>query len=367
MESILLSEGYGYKDLDKKIPVEVEKTTFRIGSVTKNFTATAIMQLLEQGKLDLHTDVNKYLKNVQLKAKGDQPITIHHLLTHTAGYDESFKNMGGTPMTLEKYVSVAMPAQVREIGTESVYSNYSYAVLGKVIEDVSGMTYEEYIQTHIFERLDMKGAGFGQDSRLSKSYFWDGSKMMSAPFMTINGKSAGDIYATAPDLAKYMMAQLQSGELKEELLQTETSKMMQATHFAIDSKVAGISYGLFEDVKRKHRAVVHGGSVDGFQSLMYLIPDKGIGIFLATNGADGYLLNDRFIKQFNEDFYPDVKLQTPSTSTTPMTQLKSELEGSYRLMRYVHQGYAKVSQLLQAPIPIKVIGDGKVDAIADPR
>ncbi|WP_165875937.1 serine hydrolase domain-containing protein [Hazenella coriacea] len=357
---VLLSEGYGYRDLEGKIPVQVDQTTFRIGSVTKNFTTTAIMQLYEQGKLDLHADVNKYLKNVQLKGKGDQPITIHHLLTHTVGYDESFKNMGGTPMSLEKYISIATPAQVRNPGTEAVYSNYSYAVLGKVVEDVSGQTYEQYIQSHIFDPLEMKGASFGRDSRLSKSYLSNGSQIVSTPYMPINGKPAGDIHATAPDLAKYMMAQLQSGKFKETLLKQQSSELMQSTHFSIDSKVSGIGYGLFEDVKRKHRAVVHGGSVDGFQSLMYLIPEKGVGIFLSTNGAEGFFLNDTFVKQFNKDFYPDSIIQTPSSSTTPMTQLKSELEGQYRTMRHAHHGYAKVSKLLQSPVQITVIGDGKI-------
>jgi CubicO group peptidase (beta-lactamase class C family) len=141
----LFSEGYGFADLEKNTKVDPNSTVFRIGSVTKNFTATAIMQLYEQGKVDLKADINQYLKGFKIHGKNNKPITLDNLLTHTSGFDEYYEDLSGKSESMQKFMETHIPKMINEPGVETLYSNYGYALLGYIIDMVSGEKYDQYI------------------------------------------------------------------------------------------------------------------------------------------------------------------------------------------------------------------------------
>ena len=155
---LVFTKGYGYQDIDRAIPVDPYKTLFRIGSTTKLFTWTSVMQLVEQGKLDLDKDVNTYLKDVQIPATYDKPITLRHIMTHTSGFEEGFlgyliTNDPETQIPIKEAMQRHMPARVRPPGVMPSYSNYATALAGLIVEQVSGEPYNDYIARHVFEPL----------------------------------------------------------------------------------------------------------------------------------------------------------------------------------------------------------------------
>src|SRR4030095_12265782 len=153
------AKGYGWADVDKRIPVNPETTMFRIGSVSKLFTWTSVMQLVEQGKLDLNTDINRYL-DFQIPATYPEPITLAHVMTHTPGFEEDSRDLCTTDSAhitpMGKWLPTHMPKRVRPPGTFSSYSNWATATAGYIVERASGKSWDEYIEANILGPLGME-------------------------------------------------------------------------------------------------------------------------------------------------------------------------------------------------------------------
>ena len=155
---ILLKKGYGLADLEAKRPMSPDKTIVRIGSIGKVFTATAVMQLVEQGKLGLDDDVNHHLKDFQLDASFPEPVRVKHLLTHTGGFDDDYikQALSATEVVpLGQYLATRMPPRVMPAGEFFSYSNHGIALAGYLVEAVSGIPYEQYVREHILQPLEM--------------------------------------------------------------------------------------------------------------------------------------------------------------------------------------------------------------------
>ena len=161
---IFLAKGYGYADLEQQIPVVADRTVFCVGGNTKLFTATAIMQLVEKGLLNLNDDVNQYLPNFQIENNYPQPLTIANLLTHTAGFDNSFIGImalsASDIVPLGEHLAAKMPKLVRSPGEVIVGCNYSYGLLGYIVELVAGIPFSQYIKENILQPLQMNHSGF---------------------------------------------------------------------------------------------------------------------------------------------------------------------------------------------------------------
>src|SRR5256886_4023608 len=176
---VLFAKGYGYADVEAKKPVTADQTLFRPGSISKLFTATAVMQLVEQGKLDLDRDVNEYL-DFAIPKTYSEPITLRRLLTHTAGFEETVKNLfvAHEPdlKPLRTYLVNHMPARIFPPGKIPSYSNYGFTLAGYIVERVSGEKFERYIDNHIFKPLRMNNSTFDQPlppglpAQMSKGY-----------------------------------------------------------------------------------------------------------------------------------------------------------------------------------------------------
>ncbi|HEY5758170.1 MAG TPA: serine hydrolase domain-containing protein, partial [Steroidobacter sp.] len=210
---VLLEKGYGYDDVEKRRPVEAGRTLFRAGSVSKLFTETAVMQLVEQGKLDLDAPVDKYLDFKIPEAFG-KPVTMRNLITHTGGFEEAVRElMHSDPNkfpSLGDFVKRSPPIRIFPPGEVPSYCNYCLALAGYVIERVSGETFDDYLDHHIFEPLGMQHSTFRQP--LPEKFQADMSKgyhQASAPplyFELVGPAPAGSISATGSDMARFMIA-----------------------------------------------------------------------------------------------------------------------------------------------------------------
>src|SRR5262245_54991800 len=162
---ILFAKGYGYADYEKKKPVSPQETLFRPGSVSKLFTWTAVMQLVEQGKLNLDEDVNKYL-DFTIPAYQGKPVTLRNIMTHTAGTEEVIRGLIANDerqlVPLDATLKHWIPERIYAPGSTPAYSNYATAVAGYIVQRVSGQAFDEYIEQHIFAPLGMEHSSFRQ-------------------------------------------------------------------------------------------------------------------------------------------------------------------------------------------------------------
>jgi len=296
---VLTARGYGLADTgtdgDPTRPVDPDETLFRIGSVSKVVSATAIMQLVEQGELDLDADVQQYLDFDLDTPKG--AITLRHLLTHTAGFEEVIAGLIGTPgseKTLREAVTDAPPAQVYEPGTTPAYSNYGATLAGYVAERVSGKPFAELVQEQVLDRADMTSSTFEQplpddlQARLAKGYPNDSAP--SVPTEVVNAAPAGAMSATASDMARFMLAHLGDLPAEQSLLEPATLDEMHRPALGADqlgTLAVGqrMDLGFFDDSTPGVPAFGHDGDTQVFHSAMRMFPESDAGIFVSFNAS----------------------------------------------------------------------------------
>ncbi|WP_209559804.1 serine hydrolase [Frigoribacterium sp. PvP032] len=296
---LLTARGYGLADTgtdgDPTRPVDPDDTLFRIGSVSKVVSATAIMQLVEAGKLDLDADVQQYLDFDLDTPEG--AITLRHLLTHTAGFEEVIAGLIGTPgseQTLREAVTTAPPAQVYEPGTTPAYSNYGATLAGYVAERVSGKPFAELVQEQVLERAGMTSSTFEQplpedlQARLAKGYPDDSAP--SVPTEVVNAAPAGAMSATATDMARFMLAHLGDLPAEQSLLEPATLDEMHRPALGADqlgTLAVGqrMDLGFFDDSTPGVPAFGHDGDTTVFHSAMRMFPEADAGIFVSFNAS----------------------------------------------------------------------------------
>src|SRR5688572_3113346 len=162
---VVLEKGYGFSDLAKRTPVDAQRTLFRPGSISKLFTWTAVMQLVEQGKLDLDADVNQYI-DFKIPPYNGKPVTLRNIMTHTSGMEEVIRGLIANDekeiLPLEATLKHWIPARIYEPGSTPAYSNYATALAGYIVQRVSGMPFEQYVAKNIFAPLQMQHSSFSQ-------------------------------------------------------------------------------------------------------------------------------------------------------------------------------------------------------------
>jgi CubicO group peptidase (beta-lactamase class C family) len=305
---VLLARGYGVSSLTTREPVDAERTLFPVASVTKLVTATAVMQQVERGALDLHRDVTDYVDVLIPRASG--AITLAHLLTHTAGLEDRYIGVavphpGNVP---ELGVLLReMPAQIRPAGELVMYSNHGYALAGHVVESVTGQPFRTYLREQILEPLGMlrarvdPSAALHADTVLSEGYFGGPGRHVEVPEFYIGVWPAGSLQATALEIAHFMLAHLEGGRIGDRrILQEATAAEMHRRQFTHDDRLAGWAYG-FAEYTGSQRAVLHDGDIPGFNSRLFLLPELRLGFFTVNNGSDLQWrvdLTDAFLDRF---------------------------------------------------------------------
>ena len=353
---ILHQKGYGYADIENNRLVNPNTTMFRAASVSKLFTWTAVMQLYEQGLLDLEEDVNTYLSNLKIPQKYDEPITMLHLMSHSAGFDQPFyyRNIPleiDELLPLEDYLEKYMPSLVRAPGEFSTYSNYGAALAGQIVSEISGLIFEEYIEEHIFKPLGMNYSTFRQpvpDELIDEvvTGYWLSEEGVLEPqdFVYIPLAPAGTISTSAYDIAQFMMAHLNNGTKNGvQILNETTTQFMHQQHFTNDPHLPGFAHGFIEYYKNGYRIIEHGGDISFSQSQLILIPSENIGYFINYN-ANHFPLRSFLFEDFMNTFFPGEAIEI----LTPSVNFKDEgkrFEGRYYNTRSDYTTFLHISHL----------------------
>ena len=288
---VLFQKGYGYADVEEQKPVLPDQTLFRPGSISKLFTATAVMQLVEQGKLDLDRDVNDYL-DFPIPKTYPEPVTLRQLLTHTGGFEETLKNLfvahESDIKPLRTYLANEMPARIFPPGKIPSYSNYGFTLAGYIVERVSGEKFERYIEDHILKPLGMNNSTFDQPlppqltSQMSKGYLSASKKPRDFEF--VQAAPAGALSTTAADMTRFMLTFLQDGAVDGvSILKPETVRQMETRQFEFHPMLPGLGITFMEYLTDPVRIIAHGGDTVYFHSDMILVPEAHLGYFLSYN------------------------------------------------------------------------------------
>lgn len=355
---VLLQKGYGYADVENQRLVDPERTLFRAGSVAKLFTDTAVMQLVEQGKIDLDAPIDTYLDFKISEAFG-KPVTMRNLITHTGGFEELVRElMHSDPkkfVSLEAFVKKTRPKRIFPPGEVPSYCNYCLALAGYIVQRVSGEPFDDYLDRHIFEPLGMQRSTFRQP--LPEKFAADMSKGYvhgSGPatyFELVGPAPAGSITATGSDMARFMIAHLnaEAGGTPA-LLQPRTARLMHDSLFQATPPVNGMALGFFEANRNGQRILEHGGDTQVFHSQLSLFMDQGVGVFASFNstGKEGAVggIRSALFEQFIDRYFP---APVPDEPTAPTAVEHSKLVvGQYQSSRRAeHTFFTSVGMLGQ--------------------
>jgi CubicO group peptidase (beta-lactamase class C family) len=294
--------GHGVADTESSEPI-TQDTVFRIGSITKTFTAIAVMQLSEQGLVDLDAPAGDYLRYLRLvPARASfRPATVRHLLTHTAGIGywrrladllqpgvgsgDRAGRSGALP--LADYYRRGLPVEV-EPGSKWVYSNHGFAVLGQIVTDVSGQPLDRYLRDHIFEPLGMMHTDLIRSERvrpgLATGYVLRPGGLKPVGDREVPTPGGGGMYSSAADMARYVAALLHMGAGEHgSVLRPATVISMFQPHFQPDPRMPGMGLAFEPGAESGHKTVSKSGILSGFLSAMVLAPDDEIGVFALAN------------------------------------------------------------------------------------
>jgi CubicO group peptidase (beta-lactamase class C family) len=349
--ALFFAKGYGYADVGRRTPVDAERTLFRIGSTSKLFTWTAVMQLVEQGKLDLDADVNRYL-DFKIPTTYPQPITLRHIMTHTPGFEEDGRDLFTEDSTrlipLGRWLATHIPGRVRPPGTYASYSNYATALAGYIVQRTSQMPWDDYVEQHILTPLGMNQTTTRQPlpprfrADMSPGYVWSGGGFASKPFELVNGAApAGSISSSAADMAKFMLAHLGNGAFNgQRILSESTAVRMHARAFGHDPRLPGFALGFYEKSSHGLRIIGHGGDTRWFHTDLALIPSERIGVFVSYNTVTGGELSfGPFLTQFLDHYYATPPA-TASLSTNGNTDA-ARVAGQYEFNRRSYTTFQK--------------------------
>lgn len=374
---LFFDKGYGYANLENNIPVDPEKTLFKIGSVTKLFTWTAVMQLVEQGKLDLDADVNTYL-DFRVPDTYPQPITLRHLMTHTAGFEDLHVDMVTLDVNGIKpkgaWLAFHIPARVFPPGEVVSYSNYGAALAGYIVARISGESYSQYVQEHILNPLGMKSSTAQwptpQNLRANESvgYMYQNNAFQVFPrlYGPTDLFAIGAMKSTVTDMARFMIAHLQSGRYSDaeipevRILDEATAQQMHTTLRAPAPGMLGNAYGFFEFSENGQRVIGHSGEGEPMESMLFLLPGQNVGVFVVYNSMGGSKLTSQhlgFQRAFFDHYYPAPSVQ-PIQPPVDFTQRADRFVGSYRWARHAYTTFEKYMALFSPTIEIKNPGDG---------
>ncbi|MHC2831971.1 CubicO group peptidase (beta-lactamase class C family) [Bacillus sp. F9_6S_D1_P_5] len=339
---ILFQKGFGFSDKEKNTPIDPKKTVFRLASISKVFTASAVMQLVEQGKIDLNKDIVNYMGGLKYQNNMSEPVTMEHLLTHTTGFDyvdprpEDIHYQDNDYTMLKDYVEENMPTVVRMPGDTYTYDNFASMLQGYIVQNMTNTPFYKYMAKNIFYPLEMHNSSFVMTNfikeKLATGYDAKGNAI---PFYQTRPTDMpqGSMFSTGSDVANFMIAQLNDGKFKNnQILQKETVEDMQKTKFALHPKYPNMTYGFEFFSPQSHNGQYvfgKGGNIPGFSSLMWLIPEHKIGVFVVTN-KDSSALPIEVFDDFMNHYFPD---KTKPEYLNPNEEELKKFEGVYRDLR----------------------------------
>ena len=374
---VLLEKGYGYANVARKIPMDPAETMVRPGSTSKLFTWTAVMQLVEHGKLDLDRDVNDYL-DFRIPDKDGKAVTLRDLMNHRAGFEEGLKDLLATDpqrhLSTEQYVKQHPRPELFTPGDVPAYSNYGVALAGYIVQRVSGQPFDSYVEQHIFQPLGMQHTTFEQPlperfrSALSQGYIT--ASTAPRPYEFVETAPAGSASTTADDMARFMIAHLQDGRFGDaRILGADTATRM---HSPSESALPGfgtMAHGFFYETHNGRIAIGHGGDTVVFHTELELLPQEGVGIFYNFNsrGKDDavYGLREALFNSFMNRYFPAPAATPFPPAPATAQQDAQEIAGAYQSSRRIEHSFLSFFYLLQQSA-ITANADGTIAAPAAP-
>lgn len=361
---VLSARGFGYADIDKRTPVDGERTLFRPGSISKLVTWTAVMQLVEKGDIDLDADINTYL-DFYIPTRAGKPMTMRQIMTHTAGFEESVKYLvvhdQRKAVPLGELLKAHIPRRIFDPGTTPAYSNYATSLAGYVVERVSGMSFDDYVEQRIFEPLGMRTATFRQplpaslEPLMAQGYSKPGKPSLG--FEIVNPAPAGALSASGLDMAKFMIAHLQGGQLNgQRILSSATAKMMHDSPLekvgrsTLLAPLNRMELGFFETNVNGRDVIAHLGDTEGFHSALHLYMDEGVGLYLSLNsggqrGASSKLRNALF-QDFSDRYFPTTLPADGKVAPDEARRHAQMMVGSWQNSRRSESNFFAVFNLL---------------------
>ncbi|HUH63050.1 MAG TPA: serine hydrolase domain-containing protein [Terracidiphilus sp.] len=338
--NVLFKKGFGFAEWKSKKAVDPDTTIFRLASISKLFTWISVMQLAEQGKLDLDSDVNRYL-DFPIRPAFDKPVTLRNLMTHTGGFEEVLDDIivldPKKQPTLRDDLMKNQPRRIFPPGLIPAYSNYGVGVASYIVQRLSGEPFEQYVQDHIFTPLGMTHSSFYQPIQkpladlVSEGYR---SSTLKPPvgFEMLNPVGAGGLSSTATDMGRFGQALLNGGELEgRRILKPETLALMWTPQFRASDQLPPICMGFYQDWRNGLRWIGHEGDLIAFHSLFFVEPTQKIVLFASYNSAGGGSQpRPEILNFFSDRYFPGA----PKTEflKTPAKDLKA-IEGSYETTR----------------------------------
>jgi CubicO group peptidase (beta-lactamase class C family) len=357
---LLTARGFGYADREKRTPVDPDRTLFRPGSVSKLITWTAAMQLVEQGKLDLDKDINTYL-DFRIPDYDGKPITLRQVMTHTAGFEEAIKGLIFSDpahlLPLGDYLKRWIPERVFAPGTTPAYSNWATALTGYLVERVSGESFDDYCDKHIFAPLGMNNSTMRQPlpaamaGQMASGY--KHGQEEAGKFEIVGPAPAGSLSSTGTDMAKFMIANLDGGR---GLLSPETAAMM---HDSPLDKVDPASLlpplnrmhlGYFETNVNGRKVIGHLGDTEFFHTSLHLLMKEGVGVYFSFNsgGREGQVQTLRWslFEDFADRYFPAATAAPTPIDAKTAAEHAALMAGNWQVSRTAFSSPLAILQLI---------------------
>jgi CubicO group peptidase (beta-lactamase class C family) len=370
---VLYQRGYGFANVARRQPVDPETTIWRIGSISKVFTATAVVQLADRGRYRLTDDVNRYLTSFKVPATYPEAVTFEHLLTHTAGFDEirpgTRAETAAGLLPLGDFLSNKL-IRLRPPGRTISYSTYGITLGGYLVEQVSGVDFETYLARNIWRPLGMTRSNItvpdALKADLAQGYEYEGGSNKLADWEWYHTTPASSINASAADMGRFIIAHLQNGRYGNTRIMSErAARDMHRQHVTSHPKLAGFAYGFYEGFTNGERLLQHGGNVDGFSAQLTLIPARGIGFFIASQHEPARL-KDVVQSALLDHYFPAVK--QPGTPPVPIAGYRERapnFAGTYELNQFCHSCGPDRREYTR--IEVKANADGTISITGNPE
>jgi CubicO group peptidase (beta-lactamase class C family) len=390
----LLVKGYGIDSLGPRRAVDPNQSLFRLGSISKTFTWLSFMQLVERGKLKLDDPINDHLPDeLDVPDEGfEQPIRIVDLMNHTAGFEDLLQNLfvaqNATPLSLKEHLRQRRPARVREPGKFMVYSNYSTALAGAIVAQVSGIEYESYVERSILVPMGLGHTTFREQyapteglpqpiaadlaAHLSQNVEARNGAWQTIPHEHIVSMApAGAAVSTASDMARYMLALLDPQRLEAAgVLRADTFARLREPSFQVAPGMPAIHHGFFNTplgttTRLGIDNLSHGGATLHFRSFMMVTDDlvdaagvdQGtLGVFVAANSASAVRMVQAVPERILAHYFPPAPQDAP-TAPEGAASRAQEYVGQYRTARRSYTRFEKIFGIGTAPVSATKEGD----------
>ena len=383
---VLSARGFGYADVDKRTPVDPARTLFRPGSVSKLVTWTAVMQLVEQGKIDLDADVNTYL-DFTIPPRAGKPVTMRQMMTHTAGFEESAKALivydRDAAMTLPELIKSRTPARIFDAGTTPAYSNYATSLAGYIVGRLSGLPFDDYVEQRIFAPLNMRTASFRQPlpaalaPLAATGYSEPGQPSLG--FEIVNSAPAGALSASGIDMANFMIAHLQGGQFNgQRILSAATAATMhdspldKVDRASLLPPLNRMELGFFETNVNGRDVIAHLGDTEGFHTSLHLYMGDGVGLYLSVNGTGragaSNTLRNALFHDFSDRYFPSTLAADGRVAPDLAKRHAQMMAGSWDSTRRAESNFFAISNLLgQVKVSVDDKGELVIPALVGPN